>query len=207
MGRSLHRRVRPARSQALCAVVPGLLAAILSASASSPARAGGTDEARPTGALANRRPRILGFGVGTTGGWFQGRTRTLEWNAPTFGLLDLNAIAHINPFLDLQLWLPVSWMIWETKADGPFFNAALIARVHPVRTSGFYLGPGIDLHAFRPDSFANTNWAVTFPIALGYETGYPDDSFGFTIALRPEVGVLVDGNVSGNTSVTTRGLS
>lgn len=150
----------------------------------------GADEA--TAPPPRSRPRSVGIGVGTTGGWFEGRTPTLKWQAPTFGLLDVNLVAHIDPLLDLQLWLPLSWMIFQSAVDGTgFFQGAVIARLHPART-GFFLGPGIDLHAFRGASRSDRDFAVTFPLAIGWESGYPDRSFGFTIALRPEVGVLLD---------------
>lgn len=149
------------------------------------------DEGAPR---AESPARGFGIGVGSSFGYLSGRTRTLELGKIEFGVLDVNLFLPVTKQVTVQAWVPLSFVVWETLHD-PFFEVALLARIHPVAGSGFYLGPGIDLVGFKASGDNSFNYTPRVPLTIGYETGVDEQSgFGFTMALRPAFGVVIDTN-------------
>lgn len=150
--------------------------------------------------------RSFGVGVGSSFGYLGGATRTLEQGKAIFSLLDVNLLLPVTDRVVLQLWAPVSWIVWENLHD-PLVELALVARVHPLARSGFFVGSGLDVAAFKTGSDRDFNWSVRVPLAVGYETGFAQkNAFGLTIAVRPAFGLLVDENGARDT-VTTYGFA
>ena len=180
----------------ICTWVGSVLVALMLCGA-SPGIARGDEAAQP---------RQFGFGFGLTGGYSASHTRHLVLDVPEFGLLDIHVLVPINDRVELQLWFPLSFFIWESLwTGGKFVDVALMARIHPVRGSGFFVGPGLQV-TYLGQSGPSGPSAVLLevPLSIGYEAASNSRSFGFTVALRPLVGVSIS---EGAGIATTAGLA
>ena len=147
------------------------------------------------------QPRKFGFGIGLTGGYSGSHTRHLALDLPELGLLDIHVLVPINDRLELQLWFPLSFFVWEYLITGGHFaDLALMVKIHPLPKSGFYLGPGLEvIYLGQNGSGGPDSILLEVPLSIGYEAASDSRSFGFTIALRPLVGLSISQGGGGPT--------
>ena len=133
----------------------------------------------------------FGFGFGLGGGYEWASTPIGDFSLSSINLLDISFFFPVSGSFEVQLWIPLANMIIVNLDKGPAFMADVAFKIYPRGdSSGFFIAPGIGVTYVEFRGTSVTGSELKIPIRLGWEWASDRRGFGFSLAAKPEIGLV-----------------
>lgn len=153
-----------------------------------------TEPAQDEGRLSLRRTPVhrFGFGFGLGGGYQWAESTVGSFSAPSLNLLDISFFFPVNGTLEFQLFIPLANVVINSLINGPAFQAEMAMKFYTRGdSSGFFIAPGLAVQYQKISRIDADGTIVGLPLRIGYEAASRARGFGFSIAAKPSIGILM----------------